>query len=77
MRIVNHSQRFVFFSELDDPFKVRDRAVHREAAIGCEQSISRTARFAQLGFEINHIVILVTEPLRFTQPDAVDNAGVI
>jgi hypothetical protein len=30
-----------------------------------------------LGSEIGHIVVLVTKALRFTQADAIDDAGVI
>jgi hypothetical protein len=30
-----------------------------------------------LGFEIGHVVVLVTKALRFAEPDAIDDAGVI
>ena len=57
--------------------EVRDRAVHRETAVGGDQSEARILRRAELRFQIGHVVVLVTKSLRFAEPDAVDDGGVI
>ena len=57
--------------------QIRDRAVHRETTISGNQSEARILRSAELRFEICHVVVLVTKPLRFAEADAVDDAGVI
>src|SRR5207237_7017025 len=45
--------------------------------VGCDQLETRAARFFELRLEIGHVVMLVTKALRFTEPDAVDDRGVI
>ena len=77
VRVIDHGERVVFFSEFADPFQVRDRSIHRETAIGCDKFETRAACFAQFRFEIGHVVVLVTKALRFAETDAVDDAGVI
>ncbi len=77
MRVVDHRERVVFFGKLNDLSQVRDRSVHRETAVGRDQSKARVFGRAQLRFEIGHVVVLVTKALRFAEADAVDNAGVI
>ena len=77
MRVVDHGERVVFFGKIDNSLQVRDCAVHRKTAVGCDQTKPRILRGAQLRFEIGHIVVLVTKPLCFAEPDAVDDARVI
>ena len=54
-----------------------DRSVHRETTVGGNQSEARILRRAELRFQIGHVVVLVTKPLRFAEADAVDDGGVI
>ena len=77
VRVVNHGKRVVFFSEIANPAQIRDRSIHRETAVSGDQSEPRIVRCTELRFEICHVVVLVTKPLRFAQPDAVNDAGVI
>ena len=77
MRIVDHGKRVIFFCEVADLRQIRNRSVHRKTAIGGDQSKTRILRDAQLRFEIRHIVVLVTEALRFAEANAVNDAGVI
>ena len=46
-------------------------------AVGRDQSEARAFRRLQLRLEIGHVVVLVAKALRFAEPDAVDDAGVI
>ena len=66
-----------FSARSTDPFQVRDRSIHRETAVGRDQSKARAACFFQFRFEIGHVVVLVAKALRFAEPDAVDDRGVI
>ena len=77
MRVVDHGERVVFFRQIANRRQIRDRAVHRETAIGGDQSETRIFRCAQLRFEVSHIVVFVTKALRFAEPNTVDDAGVI
>jgi len=77
MRIVDHGESVVFFGKFDNSLSGPRSFRHRETAVGCNQTKPRVLRGAQLRFEIGHIAVSVTEPLRFAEPDAVDNAGVI
>ncbi len=77
MRIVDHGQRVIFFGKIANAFQVRDCAVHRKTAVGRGQTKACIFRGSQLRFEIGHVVVLITEALRFAETDTVDDAGVI
>ena len=75
--VIDHRERVVFFGEVANRRHIRDRPIHREAAVGGDQSKTGIFRDAQLSFEIGHVAVLVAKPLRFAEPNAVDDAGVI
>ena len=77
VRIVYHHQRVVFFRQIADALEIRDRAVHRENAVGRDESEARAFGRLQLRLEIGHVVVLVTIALRFAEPHTVNDAGVI
>ena len=77
MRIIDHGEGIVFFGQVADAGEVGDRAIHREKAVGRDQAEARAVASLQLRFEIGHVVVFVTKALRFAEPDAVDDAGVI
>ena len=77
VRVVDHRQRVIFFGEIANRREIRDSAVHRETAVSGDQSEARILRRAELRFQIGHVVVFVAKPLRFAEPDAVDDAGVI
>ena len=78
VRVVDHRRaRRISRRDRQIACQIGDGAVHREAAVGGDQSEARVPRFAQLRFEIGHVVVLVTKTLRFAEPDAVDDRGVI
>src|SRR5205823_12615999 len=63
--------------QLDDRSQIRDRSIHRKTPIGGDQSETRILRYPQLRLKISHVVVFVTKPLGFAEPDAVDNARMI
>ena len=77
VRVVHHHKRVVFFGEVADPLEIRDCAIHREDAVGRDEAEPRIFRVLQLRFEVGHVAIFVTVALRFAEPDAVNDAGVI
>jgi hypothetical protein len=77
MRVVDHRERVVFFSELNNRLEIGNGSVHRETAVRGDQSEPGVLCSAKLRFEIGHVVVLVTKALRFAKPDAIDDAGVI
>ena len=77
MRVVDHRERVVFFREIANRRQIRDRTIHRKTAVGGDQLKTRIFRRAQLRFEIRHVVVLVTEALRFAEPDTVDDTSMI
>src|SRR4029077_10757010 len=65
------------FGELNNGLQLSNGSVHRETAVRGNESEARILCGAELGFEIGHVVVLVTKALRFAEPDAIDDAGVI
>jgi hypothetical protein len=77
MRVVDHHQRAVLLRHRAQLIERGDVAVHREHAVGDDERASRTGSGRQLRREVPHVAVLVAEPLRLRQPDAVDDRGVI
>ncbi len=69
--------RVVFFRQIADALQVGDRAVHRENAVGRDETEARTFGRLQLRLEISHVAVLVTIALCFAEPHTVNDAGVI
>ena len=77
VRIIHHHQRAVLFRQVANRWKVRDVAVHRKHAVRRDHFEARVACRLQLHFEVSHVIVFVALPLRFAEPDAVNDAGVI
>ena len=75
MGVINHDQRIVLVRQIADAFQVRNHAIHREHAIGGDQDMTspRFARLFQTRFQLDHVVVGVTETLRFTQTNAIND----
>ena len=77
MAVVDHRQRVMFTGEFTDRAEVGDRTVHREHAIGHDQAIIAVLGGIELCLQVTHIVVLIAKSLRFGQPHAINDAGVI
>src|SRR5262249_11291488 len=77
VRIVHHHQGAVMFSQVADARQVGDVTIHGEHPIRRNQSEARVSGLFQLALQIFHAVVAVTEALRFSKPNAVNNTGVV
>jgi hypothetical protein len=77
VRIVHHHQRAVLIGEIADRSQVRNVTIHREHAVRRDHFEPAVRRLLQLRREVGHVVVQITEPLRFAEADAVDDAGVV
>ncbi len=77
--VVDHYQRAIPLGEVAHRGKVGDDAVHREHAIGRDQLEARAGAggFVELAFQIGHVVVAITIPLRLAEANAVDDARVV
>ena len=50
VRVVDHRERIVFFGEIANRGQIRDRPIHRKAAVGSDQPETRILRGTQLCF---------------------------
>ena len=76
---VDTEQRAESIADFTDLIELGDRAVHREHAVGENQGEACTGvpGFFQAALQISHVVMLVAVALRFAQPDAVDDRGMV
>ena len=77
VRVVDDDGRAVAVGELADAGQRRDRAVHREHAVGHDEARARALGLAQPGFELAEVAVVVAQALRLRQADAVDDARVV
>ncbi len=77
VRVVHHHQRVVFFGQIADALQFRDETIHREHAVGCDEPCAGGGGLFETVLQLVQIAVGITESLRLTEPDAVDDAGVI
>ena len=73
MRIIHHDERVVFSASSQIPVKsaiVPSIEKKPSVAINLKRA---PLRLVQLRFQIGHVVVFVTESLRFAETDAVDD----
>ena len=75
--VVDHDQGVVPIGEVADLVQGCERAVHREHAVGNDHSATGGGCGSQLGLEIGHVRILVTQPLGLAQANTVDQRCVV
>lgn len=63
--------------QIADLLQIRHDAIHGENAAGGDQLYAAVLCSLQLGTQVLHIVVAVTELLRLAEADAVDDAGVV
>ncbi len=73
MCFVNHHLCIVFFSETHNFGKIGNIAFHREHSVGDDELDFIGLALLELLFERRHVVVLVLERLRETQPAAFDD----
>jgi hypothetical protein len=76
---VDVHQRVVLVGQRGDLVERRDKAVHRERAVGGDQLGARAGGVGglQLRFQVGHVAVGVAEALGLAQADAVDDRGVV
>src|SRR5438105_7457451 len=77
MRIIDHYQSAIFFSQITYAGKICDIAVHREDPISGNNFEAAIRGGLKLLLQIFHVVVEITEPLGFAEPHAVDDAGMV
>ena len=77
MAVVYHRQGIGLLGERADLPQIGNSAVHREHTVGHDQPRIGARRIRELLAEVLHVVVRVTESLRFGQADTVDDAGVV
>ena len=77
MRVVDHDQGVVFFSQRADLIELGVVAVHREDAVGRNHPEAGALGFLQLLLQLGHVAVAVSCALCLAQADSVDDAGVV
>src|SRR5437660_10340340 len=77
VRIIDHHQGVVARREIADLRELRDEAVHREHAVGGDETRARGRALFQALLELVHVAVGVAVTLSLAQADAVDDARVI
>ena len=79
MAFVHHHERVIFVGQIADFIHLSNRSVHRKRAVGGNHfpPNARVVGFLQTAFEVAHRVVFVPPTLRFAEPNAVNNGGVI
>ena len=75
--IIHHHQRLVSIGELTDGVERSEGSVHAEDTVGGDEPHPGRFGFLQLAFEISHVGVLVTKPLRLRKTHPVDDARMI
>jgi len=70
VRIVDDEKGLVLFGQIDDLWQRRERAFHREDAIGHDHLVARAARRFQRAAQVGHVAVFVAFLLRLRQADA-------
>ena len=79
VRVVDEHHRLELLGEVADLVERRVGPVHREHPVGDDAHAPRPARPGglELGPQVGHVGVLVAEPRRLAQPDAVDDRRVV
>ena len=77
MRVVDHHHGVVLVGEIADRSEVGDHTVHREHAIGGDQPVASVGSLVQPLLQLGHVVVVVAQPSRLAQADAVDDRGMV
>ena len=77
VRIVHHDQRPVPIGQVTDIFEFRDGAIHREHAVGRDQTHSGILRVLQGLLELIHVVVGIAQPASLAEANSIDDAGVV
>ena len=77
MRVVDEHERVVRVGQVADLGERRDVAVHREDPVGHDDPSAGTGCRDELRLEVGQVAVLVAEPLRLREPDAVDDRRVV
>ena len=77
VRLVDHHQRVVFFSQIAYFIYRRHVPVHRKHAVGANNTKALRLCFFQTAFQICHIGVGIAIAFGLAQPYAVDNRSVV
>ena len=77
VRVVHHHHRVILIRQVADPVEFGKIAVHREDAVGRDQTMPRRCGLLQFRLQIVHVAVAIAKALRLAEPDAVDDAGMI
>ena len=75
--LVDHHQGVVLLREVADLVHRGDVAVHGEDAVGDDDAEAAGLGLLELGLEVRHVGVGVTETLGLAKADAVDDGGVV
>ena len=77
MGIIHHHQRAILIGQITEGGQIGDVAIHRKHPIGGDHFKTTAGGFFQLCFQVGHVVVFVAVPLRFAQPDAINDTRMI
>jgi len=75
--IVDQNQGLVTVGEVADTVQLSNGPVHRENAVGNDHPAPGVGSLLQLGLKVGHVVVGVSEALGLTEPDAIDQRGMV
>jgi len=77
MTFINHDHGPVLLGQVTNFIQLSYGPIHGKSTIGDDEFSAGLAGLLQLQLQIGHVIMPVTEPLRLTQTDTVDNRRMV
>src|SRR6266516_6795829 len=77
MRVIHHNHSVVLVSEIANAGEFGNVAIHRKNAVRRDKAVPRSTGFLEFRFKVRHVTVFVSEAGGFTEPDAINDAGMI